>query len=77
LNYATSAAGSVQIEVQDEKGKALPGFTFQEMPELYGDEFEAAATWKAGSDLSALQGKNVRLRIKMKDADLYALRFAE
>lgn len=44
LNYATSAAGSIQIEVQDEKGQPIPGFTLEEMPELYGDEFAAIAT---------------------------------
>jgi hypothetical protein len=77
LNYATSAAGSVQIEIQDENGKPVPKFALGDMPELYGDEFEAAATWKAGTDLSSLKGKTIRLRVRMKDADLYALRFAE
>lgn len=76
LNYSTSGTGRVQIEVQDEAGKAIPGFALAEMPELYGDEFEAEVTWKKGSDLGLLQGKAVRLRISMKDADLYALRFA-
>lgn len=75
LNYATSAVGSVQVELQDESGKAIPGFSLAEMPELYGDEFQAVATWRKGSDLSAWQDKPVRLRIKLKDADLYALRF--
>lgn len=77
LNYATSAAGALQVEIQDEKGQPIPGFTLADMPELYGDEFEAAATWKSGPDLTALAGKIIRLRIKLKDADLYALRFAE
>ncbi|MDZ4286852.1 MAG: kelch repeat-containing protein, partial [Prosthecobacter sp.] len=77
LNYATSAAGSIQVEIQDEDGKPLPGFTLADMPELYGDELEAPVTWKAGSDLSALKGKTVRLRFIMKDADLFALRFAK
>lgn len=76
LNYATSAAGSVQIEVQDQAGQPIPGFSLADMPELYGDELEAAAAWKSGSDLSSLAGKPVRLRVVMKDADLYALRFS-
>lgn len=67
LNYATSAAGSLRVEVLDEEGKALA-----EAPELYGDEFEAPAL-----DLSAQLGRTVRLRVSLKDADLYALRFAE
>ncbi len=76
LNYATSAAGSIQIEVQNAQGEAIPGFAISEMKELYGDEWMAVATWKSGSDLSRLQNQPVRLRIKMKDADLYAFRFA-
>jgi len=75
LNYATSAAGSIQIEIQDEKGQPIPGFTLKEMPELFGDEFNAIAAWESGTDLSELSGKTIRLRVKMKDADLYALRF--
>ncbi len=67
LNYATSAAGSIQIEVQDEAGTVLAT-----MPELYGDELEAKSV-----DMEALKGKTIRLRVKMKDADLYALRFGD
>jgi hypothetical protein len=67
----------VQIEIQDASGQALPGFALTDMPELFGDEFESPATWKNGTSLAALSGKTVRLRIVMRDADLYALRFAE
>ena len=59
-------------------GQPLPGFALADMPELYGDELAATAAWKkAGSDLSALAGKVVRLRVVLRDADLYALRFAK
>ena len=77
LNYATSAAGSIKIEVLDDQGKPVPGFALAEMPELYGDELEATATWKKGADLSALAGKSIQLRVVMKDADLFALHFAD
>ena len=76
LNYATSAAGSIQIEVQDDQGKPVPGFALAEMPQLYGDELEATATWKSGTDLGALAGKTIQLRIAMKDADLFAFHFS-
>lgn len=75
VNYATSAAGSVQVEIQDDDGKPLPGFSLPEMELLFGDELDRAVQWKAGNDLSRLMGKPVRLRFVMKDADLYALRF--
>ncbi|WP_414664313.1 hypothetical protein [Horticoccus sp. 23ND18S-11] len=77
LNYATSAAGSVEIELQDAAGKPLPGFAAADMPPLFGDELDATAKWKQGSSLAALKGQTVRLRVRLKDADLFALRFAD
>ena len=75
LNYSTSAAGSIQVEVQGESGKSIPGFGLNDMPPLFGDELDATATWNKGSDLSQLAGKPVQLRFVLKDADLFALRF--
>jgi hypothetical protein len=76
LNYATSAAGSVQVELQDANGRPLPGYTAADMSPLYGDELEATAQWKRGADLAAMRGQTIRLRFMLKDADLFALRFA-
>jgi hypothetical protein len=75
INYATSAAGSVQVEVQDEAGNPIEGFSLEDCPEIYGDEVERAVQWKQGTTLEELAGKPVRLRFVMKDADLYSLRF--
>ncbi len=75
LNAATSAAGSIKVEIQDAAGTPLPGFTLAEAVELVGDAIELAAGWKGGSDVGALAGKAVRLRFVMKDADVYSLRF--
>jgi hypothetical protein len=57
----------VGIEVLDEAGTVVA-----EVKELYGDEFEAPAP-----DLSALKGQTVRLRVSLKDADVYAMRFGD
>jgi hypothetical protein len=75
INYETSAAGGIRIEVQDESGKPLPGFALDDCRELIGDQIERVVTWRDGTDLSKLAGRTVRLRIVMKDADLYSLRF--
>jgi hypothetical protein len=75
LNYATSGAGSVQVELQDEAGQPLSGFALADMPPLFGDELDAVVEWKSGADLSPLAGKPVRLRFVLTDADVYALRF--
>ena len=69
LNFATSAAGSVRVELQDEAGKRLA-----ESEPVYGDELEQALTWK-GAGLKPHIGKPVRLRFVMADADVYAFRF--
>jgi hypothetical protein len=76
LNYSTSVAGSIQVELQDAGGKSIPGFRLDDMEPLFGDELDGGVTWKGGSDLAALIGKPVRLRFAMKDADLFALRFS-
>lgn len=75
LNYSTSAAGSLRVEVRDADNKPVPGFALRDCPEMYGDEIEEAVAWKAGSDLSALSGQAIRLRFVMKDSDLYSLTF--
>jgi len=75
MNYATSAVGSIRVELRDSYDKPIPGFALNDAPEIYGDELERVVTWKAGSDVSKLSGQPVRLRFVMKDADLYSIRF--
>jgi hypothetical protein len=77
LNFSTSAAGRLRVEIQDGTGKPIPSFTLEDCPDLFGDSLERAVTWKNGGDLSALKGNPVRLRLVMEDADLYALQFKE
>ena len=76
LNYATSAAGDLRVEVQDPAGRAVPGFTLAECLPVVGDQIERAVAWREGADLSALAAQPVRLRFALRDADLYSMRFA-
>ena len=76
LNYATSAAGEVRVEVQDEQGCPAPGLSFEDMDGLFGDDLDAVVNWRGGGDLSRLAGRPVRLRFRLKDADVFSLRFA-
>ncbi len=75
INYATSAAGSIRVEIQDAQGRPVPGFNLKTCPEIYGDDLSHTVVWKAGSHLSALAGQPVRLRFTMRDADLYSIQF--
>ncbi|MDO5567210.1 MAG: hypothetical protein Q4G59_11185 [Planctomycetia bacterium] len=70
LNYRTSAAGLLFVEVCDVNGKTLPGFAKADC-----DSIDRRVSWKGKSDLSALAGKAVVLKFHMLEADIYSLKF--
>ena len=75
LNYETSAAGGLWVEIQKPEGNAIEGFSLEDCAEIIGDRLEHAVRWKGGTNVGALSGKPVRLRVRMKDADLYSIQF--
>lgn len=75
LNYSTSAAGSVRVEIQDAAGKALPGYALADCEPLFGDTVDRQVRWQGSSDVSALAGRAVRLVFEVSDGDLYAFQF--
>ncbi len=77
LNFATSAAGSVQVEILDENKKPIEGFTLEDCYEMIGNEIEREVRWNNSKRLRELVGQPVRLRFALVDADLYAFRFGQ
>ncbi|MEZ5354264.1 MAG: hypothetical protein R2762_16625 [Bryobacteraceae bacterium] len=75
LNYSTSAAGGIRVEIQDENGAPIPGYALEDSREIIGDQIERTASWKSGSGVAALAGRTVRLRFALKDSDLFSFRF--
>jgi len=75
INFATSAGGGVRIEIQDAAGQPLPGFALTDCREQIGNEIERIVTWNSGAKLADIAGKTVRLRVVLKDADLFAVQF--
>lgn len=75
INYSTSAAGSIRIEIQDIDGKAISGFSLEESEEIIGNEISRVVQWKGNADVSSLTSKPIRLKILMKDASLFSFRF--
>ena len=76
VNFSTSAGGSIRVELQDEAGEPIPGFTLSDCSEIFGDALERRVQWKGNGNLSSLFGMPVRLRFVLRDADLYSFRFA-
>ncbi len=77
LNFATSAAGTLKLEIQDAKSHPIPGYSLQEADETFGDEIDRTVSWNGSTDVSRLAGKPVRLRFTLQDADLYAFQFTD
>ncbi len=75
LNVATSAAGSVSVELQRIDGRPLPGFTLDDCEPFYGDALDRTVRWNGAPDLPPLSGQPIRLRVALRDADLYAIQF--
>ena len=77
LNFSSSAAGDVCVEIQDAQGKPIPGYSLDDCLPLFGDSPDRRVEWKSGTDVSALAGQVVRLRFVLRDADLFAFQFSE
>jgi len=75
INFSTSAAGSIRFELQDSEGAPLPGYTMNDCPEIFGDTLDHVVSWKNGPKVGHLKNQPIRLRCKLKDADLFSLRF--
>lgn len=76
INFATSAAGSVRVEILDEAGNPIPGYEMKNGEEIIGNSVDRVVTWKSqGSDLSKLAGQPIRLRWHLSDADLFSFQF--
>ncbi len=75
INYSTSAPGELKFEIQDENGVPVPGFTMDDSDTIIGNEIARIVSWKGNKNLQSLSSKNIRLRIRMKDADLYSIKF--
>lgn len=75
LNYSTAGGGSIFVEIQTEDGTPIDGLSLDDCNEVFGDKIEGVVAWKDGAALGAHAGNPVRLRIKLRDANLYAFRF--
>ena len=62
LNFATSAKGSLRVEVQNPNGKPVPGFALDDCEELFGDSVSKKVSWTGEARLESLSGEPVRLR---------------
>lgn len=76
LNVDTDATGYVQVGFLDENGNKIEGYSLDECVYINGDFFEKEVEWIGkGTDVSLLQGKQVKLIFKLRGAKLYSMQF--
>jgi len=76
LNLDTSAAGEVQVEIQDEQGRPIPGFGLADADIIHStNDINRVVSWKGITDIGQISGRVIRLRVVMREADLYAFQF--
>ncbi|MDO5552911.1 MAG: hypothetical protein Q4G68_04040 [Planctomycetia bacterium] len=75
LNYRTSAAGLLYIEMCDETGNVIPGFEKENCDVLYGDSLDRIVSWKGNTDVSSLAGKPITIKFYLQESDVYSLKF--
>jgi hypothetical protein len=76
VNFSTSVAGRLQVELRDAGGTPIPGFRLEDCPPMVGDAIDRNVNWRNTPDLGALAGKPVRFRFVLQDGDLYSYRIA-
>ena len=75
MNFSTSAAGGIKTAILNNDNKAYDGFEMSESIEAIGNYINDKVRWKNKENLSSLEGKVVKLKILLKDANLYSLKF--
>ncbi len=70
VNFATSAAGSITAHLESPAGVSLAV-----SESMTGDSTARNLRWRSRDGLGEWSGKAVRLRVLLRDADLYSIRF--
>ncbi|HNZ38551.1 MAG TPA: hypothetical protein PKN69_03375 [Candidatus Latescibacteria bacterium] len=71
---AVSDYGEVRVEILDEKGETIPGYSAQDCIPVSVDRVEAEVAFRDRRSLSEISGRTVKLRFHLKNARLYSFR---
>jgi len=69
---ADATAGELRAEVADADGRPIAPYTFANCVPVQTDNTLQAIEWRGAGDLSALAGKTVRIRFRLRHTSLYA-----
>jgi hypothetical protein len=72
---ASCSQGSLRAELLDEDGRPIKGFAASQSRPFRGDSVRHIMTWRSGLNVERMRNTPVRLRLYLKNGDLYAFRF--
>ena len=67
-----ASGGQAKVEVLDEKGNVIPGFSKEECLAITVDGVRQQVAWQTGGEFSNLVGKTAMFKIYLTNASLYA-----
>ena len=77
LLNANAAGGSIRVELLDENGDPIDGFTAAECDAITTDSVKHVVSWNGNNDLSALEDTAVQVRVYAENSEVYSFRFSD
>lgn len=75
-DHAAAAGGEIRIELLDEAGQVLPGYSADQCDTIWTDRVAIPVRWSADEDLTTLGSRQIRVRFRMRNAHLYSFTLA-
>jgi hypothetical protein len=75
LEVNAAVREDLRVEVQDDRGRALPGYAAADCLPIRGDGLRVPVRWRSNAGVAALRGRAARLRFVMTEGDLFAFGF--
>lgn len=70
---ANASRGFIKVEVLNDSGQPIKGFTKDEARPITKDELRAKVLWAEKSDVGDLCGRQIKLRLFLRNAHLYSI----
>ncbi len=74
LGAPGDGSGGITVQIEDDRGQAIPGLAAGQCTPFRGDETGALVDWGGRSDLGGLMGRTVQLRFIVEDVNFHSFR---
>ncbi len=75
LNFRTGRDGTLRAGFEAEDGRPVEGYRIEDCAAMRGDAIARTVVWSRGASVAALAGKAVRLRLELRNADVFSFQF--